>query len=258
VYSTTNRARVARDEALAEAEARDTEQERKYRDSEATIGRLRDQTSDDKEKLLAAAIKGLGDSKRDSRKRKRLPGEDDTDRDLRHAKDVANQQEKSVVKLRPTDDDAPLVNGQGNISLFPESSKKDRRLEISKEKQRQKETEETYGTHLKDALGTRKGSKGTWYLDKDRAVKDSKGQDVWGNEDPRRQQRQSQRMSSADPLAFMKKAQVQLKEVKREREYRDSEIRYMRSRQADDDIDNFSLDKPRHGDKKRHRRDRHA
>jgi hypothetical protein len=261
---------VARDEALAEAEARDVEQDRKYRDSEATIGRLRDQTSDEKakEKLLIEATKGLRDSKRDSRKRKRLPGEDDTDRDLRHAKDRTTIQDKGVVKMRPTDDDAPLVDRQGNISLFPESSKKERRSEISKEKARQKEAEETHGTHLTDALG-RKGSKSTWYLDKDGAVKDSQGRDVWGNEDPRRQQRQSQRMTSADPLAFMKKAQVQLKEVQRERESRETELRYMKSRQDDDidDIDDFSLEKPtdnrrressyRHKDKKRHKRDRH-
>ena len=41
--------------------------------------------------------------------------------------------------------------------------------------------------------------------------------DVWGNEDPRRKDREMARMLSDDPLASMQKAQIQLKKSKVDR-----------------------------------------
>jgi hypothetical protein len=256
---------VARDEAIAEAAARDEERQRKDRESEATISLLRDRShsaldksqieSSEQDKQLLTATSNLRDSRRDSRKRKRLPGEDDTDRDLRYAKERTGDEEKedkAVIRLRPTkleDTQAPITDQRGNINLFPErkpeATKISRQSELEREKEKQRNTDENYGMHLKDVLG-RKDSKGTWYLDKDGVVKDSVGRDVWGNEDPRRQTRQAERITSSDPLAFMKKAQKQLKEVQRDRMEREVDLEQLRSRQLQEqaDLDDFSLDEP--------------
>jgi hypothetical protein len=212
----------------------------------------------EQEKLLVAATTNLRDSKHDSRKRKRLQGENDTDRDLRYAKERADAEEisdKSIVRLRATkneDADAPIIDRKGNINLFPETqldaTNKLRRSEKEREKERQAKTEENTGMHLKDVWG-RKDPNGAWYMDKDGVVKDSKGKDVWGNEDPRQQQRQAQRVISSDPLAFMKQAQKQLKEVQRERSERDAELEEFNSRhiKGADDLDGFSLDDHHYG-----------
>jgi len=90
--------------------------------------------------------------------------------------------------------------------------------------------------------------------------------DVWGNADPRRKEREQLRTSINDPLAFMKKAQGQLKAAERDKakwkEERDGEARQLerlheierRERRKknparhrhdnDDELDGFSLDTP--------------
>src|SRR5579864_6470951 len=85
VYSPANRARVARDEALAEAAARDKSRLDRDREAESRMELLRGNA--ERRELDAATPQVLEDAarskeaRRDSRKRKRLPGEDDTDRD---------------------------------------------------------------------------------------------------------------------------------------------------------------------------------
>src|ERR1700761_4486172 len=83
VYSPANRARVARDEALAAAAQRDTDRERRDEESASHLDRLRDQANQpdnasmklsEKEKLLLAATKDIRDTRQESKKRKRLPG----------------------------------------------------------------------------------------------------------------------------------------------------------------------------------------
>lgn len=275
VYSAANRERVAQDEALAEAAARDDELRQKNRDSETTIELLRNGKNlpgslklSDQEKLLIKATTNLRASVKDTRKRKRKPGEDDTDADLRHAKEKTENHEaasdKAIVRLRPTDSkdaDAPLMDRRGNINLFPESKptveKQLSRSEKNKEQERQKNAEQNQGTHLTDVLG-RNGSKPAWYLDKDGTVKDSVGRDVWGNEDPRQQERQAQRITTSDPLAFMKQAQKQLKQVHRDRKEREQELEQLKSRRTreETEFEDFSLDAPsQRNDRRRERPD---
>jgi hypothetical protein len=266
VYNQDNRARVARDEALAEAAARDAERERKDTTSEQTIGllqqraegRVADLGLSEQDKLVLEATKDLSAAKKDGRKRKRLPGEDDTDRDLRYAREReagagagAGDEKLGIVRLRATktsEAEAPIVDGKGNINLFPtaksgtRSKKTERRPEVDREKAKRKEMEEGQGMHLSDAWG-RRDAKGAWYVEKDGSVKDSKGRDVWGNEDPRRHQREAARTSQTDPLAFMKRAQVQLKVAEREKQQREEELqRHMDEEKRE--LDDFRLDGP--------------
>ena len=72
--------------------------------------------------------------------------------------------------------------------------------------------------------------------------------DVWGNEDPRRKEREQARITSSDPFAFMQKAQVQLKRSKEDkRRWADERERDLRRRPpvrtacADSDISRSGL-----------------
>ncbi len=271
VYSPANRARVARDEAIAEAAARDKSRLDREREAESCMellrGKAEERELDDSEPQRALEDDGaFKEPRRDSRKRKRLPGEDDTDRDLRYARErTGGERDIAVARLRATkkeDVDAPITDQRGNINLFPEAKKGHhrRRTEEDKEKARQKEAEENMGMPLKQALG-REGSQRSWYMDMDGTVKDRQGRDVWGNEDPRRLKRDSQRVASADPLAFMKQAQTRLKEVHRERKAREQELQALRRRE-DLDLEDFSLDGPavedrQHETSRRHRSRHH-
>jgi len=216
----------------------------------------------EQDKLVLKATKILTAPSRDDKKRKRLPGEDDTDRDLRFAKEQQEKRsENAVARLRATRDDeaeAPMVDDKGHINLFPErkpkNSERGRKSELEKERKQQRDADEGYGMQLKDAWG-HKDPKGAWYMDKDGTVKDSLGKDVWGNEDPRRRERQARRVVSSDPLAFMKQAQVQIKEGRREREDREREMRLSKTRE-EKELDDFSLDaKPSRSNHDRHQQD---
>jgi len=112
-------------------------------------------------------------------------------------------------------------------------------------KERLKEADENHGMPLTAALG-RRGTNGAWYMDKDGVVKDQTGRDVWGNPDPRRHERHAHRVTSNDPLAFMKQAQRQLKEVSRDRQEREAELDQLRARvsREESEFANFSLDGP--------------
>jgi len=245
---------VARDEALAEAAARDKSRLDRDREAESRMELLRGNAErrelDDVETPQALEDGAMSKEARgESRKRKRLPGEDDTDRDLRQARERAEGvRDVAVARLRATkaeEADAPITDRRGNINLFPESVKghgNRRRTEEDKEKARQKEAEENMGMPLNQALG-RDGSARSWYMDADGTVKDREGRDVWGNEDPRRLKRDSQRVASADPLAFMKQAQTRLKEVQRERRVREQEMQAL-PRKRDANLEDFSLDGP--------------
>jgi hypothetical protein len=258
VYSPANRARVAEDEALAEAAARDAEKKRRDEESGLRISLLQQRVGDgpreieapevpvatitEQDALLVAATKGLGKSlSSGNKKRKRLAGEDDTDRDIRHAVDRGHgvgkdgDEKLGLVKLRPTKNkeiDAPITDSKGNINLFPIAKPNHgRKSEMDMEKARRKQMEENTGMHLADAAG-RKNPKDPWYLKKDSSMKDAVGKDEWRNEDARRLQR--------DPLAFMKQAQARLKDVQSERQGRDLELERIRRRE-DREFENFSL-----------------
>jgi len=83
--------------------------------------------------------------------------------------------------------------------------------------------------------------------------------DVWGNEDPRRKEREVARIISSDPLAAMRQGAAKVRQVEKERKQwkaeRDREMlellhaegrRKKRKRrhedEAEDDLDSFNLD----------------
>lgn len=140
---------------------------------------------------------------------------------------------------------------------------------------------------FKDAAGFKQDNKSPWYVGADRGVYDKQetvGRDVWGNEDPRRREREQQRISSNDPLLAMKQGIKKLRENEKEKkewiEQRRKDLyeveqlarqekrkRKHRSRTDEDDLEEFDLDKgyePRHSHRdvegashSKHRRSHH-
>lgn len=228
----------------------------------------------------------------DYRKRRRLKGEDDTDRDIRLAREDREIAERAREGLAGAADpkrkaiiDAPLVDHAGHIDLFPQgkasksSKEREKNAEAEKEaEKKKKEFEDQYTMRFSNAAGYKQGMEKPWYAANGngasvRIISDEAGKDVWGNEDPGRNERAKVRMQSNDPMAFMQRAQTQLKEAGRDKkrfeEERQKELddlrRHERHRRRgekrtdeEDGLAGFSLDGlPDEDHRSRHRHSHH-
>lgn len=230
--------------------------------------------------------RGFADVAAQYRKRRRLAGEDDTDRDIRLAREAATHTSAARDRLSLTvnrdskDTQAALVDSAGHINLFPaESSNKraEKNPEAEAEAERKKQSyEDQYTMRFSNAAGFReKVGRQPWYSSagQDVVAPDAMpAKDVWGNEDPRRKEREKARIDSNDPLAAMKRGVRQLRATEQERKrwneekrrelealrseerHRSGHRRKRRSRSADS-LEGFSLDTPtsKNGDKREHR-----
>ncbi len=208
------------------------------------------------------------DEPRRERKRRRIAGEDDTERDIRYAQEAsAAVPAKLDLQLKaPKSSDAPLTDGKGHINLFPmEGSRHNmpKNAEAEAESARKKkEYEDQYTMRFSNAAGFKQavGQK-PWYHSM--GVEGEEGEtlskDAWGNEDPRRKERDKMRIAADDPLAMIQKGVNGLREVERERkrwkEERDREMRDLvklekqrrgrkKRKHEEDALDGFSLDAP--------------
>jgi len=183
------------------------------------------------------------DEPRRDRKRRRIAGEDDTDRDLRIAREHQETASRSTQALAKSgkNSDAPLTDHQGHINLFPAEGSKhhapknaEAEAEAAKKK---KEFEDQYTMRFSNAAGFKQsvGQK-PWYTSVSAAddggnAEENVSRDVWGNEDPRRKEREKMRLVSDDPMAVIQKGVSELRQVERERrrwkEERDREFRDM-------------------------------
>ena len=214
------------------------------------------------------------------RKRRRIAGEDDTDRDIRLAKeaDSTNSAKAGTLVTTRTTSDAPLTDHAGHINLFPmQSSRRNgpKNPEAEAETARKKrELEDQYTMRFSNAAGFKQAVGQTpWYhtLDAVGAEKQEQtaSKDVWGNEDPRRKEREKMRMAADDPLAAIQKGVTELREVERERKrwkgQKERELmelyeakgignRRKRRHRGQDDIEGFTLDNPVQSDSRRKHR----
>lgn len=157
------------------------------------------------------------------RKRRRLAGEDDTDRDIRFAREDATQvlakREKETVSRGGSD--APLLDSAGHFNLFPSDRAAEKNAEAERESADKKRSyEDQYTMRFSNAAGFRQsvGQKPWYSSGRDMTASEHMSEkNVWGNEDPMRKERQVARMNANDPLAAMKKGVRQLKSVEQER-----------------------------------------
>ncbi|KAH9845902.1 C-type lectin [Teratosphaeria destructans] len=251
VYNTANVERVRRDEA--EARAREAAEEQRMQDEDAARriailrGELppalaesqsattRQQNIDDRPPSRAQRSRGA-DASGLQRKRRKLRGEDDTDRDIRFAREDAETGERARQSLlKKCEENAPLVDHAGHLQLIPapdgktiRNAEKNAEAEAEKAKKRKRE-EDQVTMRFSNAAGFNNSMADPWYASNKRADCDEDAskaaaqshlqeKDVWGNEDPRRRERERNRISSSDPFAAMQQAQRQLKQSERDRE----------------------------------------
>lgn len=224
------------------------------------------------------------DGARRDKKRRRIAGEDDTERDIRLALEdraaIPGRQERSLKPFKGAD--VSLTDSNGNINLFPAQGSRHRapkNAEAETDATRKKrEFEDQYTMRFSNAAGFKNaiGEK-PWYHSMgtatDQGENDAGGsepisKDVWGNEDPRRKEREKARLAADDPLAIIQKGVSGLREVERERkkwkaekEHETRELireerRRSRKRRShhrhvtdgddddDDDLETFSLEAP--------------
>jgi hypothetical protein len=239
--------------------------------------------------LPEAEDKADNDERRDrgsgrERKRRKKAGENDTDFEMRIAHEqTASNSERQIVLRKSID--APLIDHTGHIDLFPqERSNKsvEKNAEAEKElAKKKKEYEDQYTMKFSNAAGFKQGLENPWYSKTGHSKEvdeDLPGKDVWGNEDPRRKEREAARVVSNDPLAMMRQGAAQVRQVEKKRKlWREEKEKEMRDpieaeerkkkhkrkhRDDDDDLEGFRLDESersssRRKDDDRERKHRH-
>ena len=241
VYNADNVARVRRDET--EARAREVEDERRQRseDADRRLAVLRGETfANSTEDDIAPGFDSPRDGEEVSRKRRRIAAQVRSEKDILHVRSSDQQSRRDIDTL---------FNSSGHIDLIPRHSGVATRNET---KERREEVD-GQGMRLADAAGQTPNSGKPWYNSSltDGGYKhDRVGRDVWGNEDPRRKEREKQRMDANDPLAAIKRGTRQLKQVEADKR----SWRAQRERGLGE-VEEIALKEHKH---RRHRRRRHS
>ncbi|KAL7911122.1 hypothetical protein GGI35DRAFT_478495 [Trichoderma velutinum] len=241
VYNADNIARVRKDEAAAKAAEEEEERRMQEVDAQRRLAILRgespppieDERDTEPEKTEGAPSSARSKFPGPGRKRKR-PGEDDTEFELRLAQERSNATYSVIESSRKPASSAPIIDRAGHIDLFGDERARahaERNEEAEAEKKKkEKEYEDQYTMRFSNAAG-KEGISKPWYSQREGVAPDSSSKDVWGNNDPDRKSRDTQRINSNDPLAMMKKGASQIRELKKERTRiqaeRDDELRQL-------------------------------
>ena len=116
-----------------------------------------------------------------------------------------------------------MTDKNGYINLFPESETRKAKgnVELAAEsKKRQQDFEDQFTMRFSNAAGRNAGPGGPWYNEPVRndSLTTIVPKNAWGNEDPRRREREKKRTGANDPLAMIKKGVKQLREADKHRE----------------------------------------
>jgi hypothetical protein len=238
VYNKDNIDRVRQDEA--KQQAREEEDERRMQEQDAVhrIAILRGEVpppiaapSPPPEGSGGARRPRDGSDGRD-RKRRRLRGEDDTDMDMRIAREdaaagAAVREKLSHSERNKQDGDVSVTDHAGHIQLFAAPNERallvnSRNAEAEAEKAKKaREIEDQYTMRFSNAAGFKQSaSSAPWYISSSKQGPETQApsKDVWGNEDLNRRDREQTRLTSNDPMASMRKAQAQLRQAETDKE----------------------------------------
>ncbi|KIX03459.1 uncharacterized protein Z518_07011 [Rhinocladiella mackenziei CBS 650.93] len=261
VYNPANIERVRRDQA--EARRREEENERREL-KDAADARLQllkhepketSRISSEQDGTLDSAVSGRGSYNVRMQKRK-LPGEDDTDRDIRIARETTSTSyldaSTSTYKRRRSDKEDSLVDANGNISLIPVPNQS----EASNISHKSRLEEDPYTVYLSHATGKGKDSGDTpWYsavpVARPGGGISSRATEPWGDDSPQRRAREAARVSAIDPLAVMKKGVKQLREAEKHRK------EWMTQRERDlKEVEDLAREEKEEEERERERADR--
>ena len=164
--------------------------------------------------------KRTGDRDSHSRKRRKLAGEDDTDRDIRYAREDAMEHSSRADPRQSVISDQPIIDSTGHINLIPieQSRKHEKNIEVEAEKAKKiRELEDQYTMRFSNAAGFKQSLDNPWYSSSQAGshAQDIPSKDIWGNEDPSRRKRAKARLDMNDPLASMRKGVKQLREAEK-------------------------------------------
>ncbi|KAJ5989187.1 hypothetical protein N7481_004397 [Penicillium waksmanii] len=179
VYNPDNIARVKRDEAQAQAREEEDERLMQEVDAERRIKILRGERPPTPPPPPQSSADTFARSERKSsddagryRKKRRLAGEDDTDRDIRFAREDAEQALSKRDELSRSsqreggNQQVPLWDNSGHINLFPEGSKKaEKNSEAEAEKKKKERSyEDQYTMRFSNAEGFKEqAGRQPWY-----------------------------------------------------------------------------------------------
>ncbi|TLD35109.1 homocitrate synthase [Venturia nashicola] len=254
VWNADNISRVERDIARGEQIEEEQHQALREYDSLRQLALLRGETpptpprilsTDEIEQRVRDEARGERQADAEGRgamkKKRRLKGEDETDMELRLAKEAVEERYgESEKQERGSRDkrrkiDAPITDPNGHINLFPidpRDAAKQKNAEAEAEKAKKtKEFEDQYTMRFANAAGRDGLTQGPWYVTKDekkRQQEEEAGEDsrltymeyknLWGRPDPKAKDREKQRASTSDPFAMMQKAQSQLKRSEKDKQ----------------------------------------
>ncbi|THZ87846.1 hypothetical protein D6C84_01320 [Aureobasidium pullulans] len=225
--------------STAAAQAREEEAERRMQEEDAArrTAILRGEAPPPISSQSPQPEEGTARRRRDDghgqdRKRRRLRGEDDTDRDMRIAREdaaagAAARESMSQSEKKKDDADVSITDHAGHIQLFAAPNERallanSRNVEAEADKAKKaREFEDQFTMRFSNAAGFKKSlSSAPWYVSSNKQETEipQPSKDVWGNEDPSRKNREQTRMSSNDPMAFMRKAQTQLRQAETDKE----------------------------------------
>ena len=269
VYNKDNIDRVRRDEA--DQQAREEEDERRMQEQDAVhrIAILRGEvpppvTAPSPPPGETGSVRRSRDDDGRDRKRRRLRGEDDTDRDMRIAREdaaagAAVREKLSHSERNGQDGDVSVTDHAGHIQLFAAPNERtllanSRNAEAEAEKAKKaREIEDQYTMRFSNAAGYKQSaSSAPWYVSSSKQDLETQvpSKDVWGNEDPSRKDREQTRLSSNDPMAFMRKAQSQLRQAETDKEkWKVQKERELR------ELDRAEKEERRRRRERRHKRD---
>lgn len=240
-----------RDEAAARAREEADEQRMQEIDAARRLAILRGETPPPLEDKQETDAEQAGQRRRErhalepardgsARKRKRN-GEDDTDFEMRVAREQAEMGGRASRELlREPPNSASIIDTKGHISLFnaEEARRGEKKEDAEREAAKKKPiAEDQYRVRLADAAGKGATVKGPWYAtpDDDASAALVPSKDVFGNEDPWRKVREVARLDASDPLAMMKKGAAKVREIgkdrRRETEEREKELKALRKEQ---------------------------
>ncbi|KAL5597355.1 hypothetical protein FOBRF1_011148 [Fusarium oxysporum] len=241
VYNADSIARVRRDEAAAKAAEEAEEQRMQEIDAQRRLAILRGEVpppieDDEPPKDEEPPVRDRDALQRTSMRRKRKrPGEDDTDFEMRLARENDNSALVRIESEKKSTSSAPIVDHNGHIDLLGDEKSRthaEKNEEAEREAKKKKQSyEDQYTMRFSNATG-KDGVLKPWYSQSDAAAPDASSKDVWGNQDPNRKERDAKRIVSNDPLAMMKKGASKVREIKQERkrfqEEREEELKQMR------------------------------
>lgn len=170
------------------------------------------------------------------RKKRKIYGEDDTERDIRYAKEIQTIASvgTSLALSQNKKIDAPITDHNGHISLFPGEASligNTNNLEAEAERsKKEREYEDQYTMRFSNAGGFKKNvGESPWYSSGASMKPDDReetvSKNIWGNDDPRRKDREKSRLAADDPLAIIQRGVQGVRRVERERKVWDEERR---------------------------------